>query len=250
VPELPSGLVTFCFVDVEGSTRAFKSDPEGYPGALAAHHELVRTAFEAVGGVIVETEGDGLFAAFGDSAAAVAGCLDAQLAIAAYNWPAGLSLRSRMGLHADEAVPAGDGYVALGVHQAARVSAAAHGGQVLCSASVNGQAGGAVQHAAEGLRIALEHGYAEVGWRHRTLLAWGAMVLERPELGSRLLGAIEAALDQSGGKIGAGQGGPADRDRVRSLGVAALGSGRFGEVYADGRGLAEAEAAALALSIA
>ncbi|HXC83881.1 MAG TPA: hypothetical protein VNV62_18690, partial [Trebonia sp.] len=71
---LPSGLVTFCFVDVEGSTRAFRSDPAGYPAALAAHHELVRDAFAAAGGVIVETEGDGLFAAFGDAAAAVAGC--------------------------------------------------------------------------------------------------------------------------------------------------------------------------------
>jgi predicted ATPase/class 3 adenylate cyclase len=142
VRELPSGLVTFCFVDVEGSTRAFKSDPEGYPGALAAHHKLVRSAFAAVGGVIVETEGDGLFAAFGDAAAAVTGCLDAQLAISAYGWPSGLNLRSRMGLHADDAVPVGDGYVALGVHQAARVAVAAHGGQVLCSASIIAHSGG------------------------------------------------------------------------------------------------------------
>jgi class 3 adenylate cyclase len=138
--DLPSGLVTFCFVDVEGSTRAFRSDPQRYPAALAAHHELVGRAFAALGGVIVETEGDGLFAAFGDVAAALAGCLEAQLAIAAYSWPPGLSLRSRMGLHADQAVPVGDGYVCLGVHQAARVAAAAHGGQLLCSAAVAGAA--------------------------------------------------------------------------------------------------------------
>ncbi len=142
VRELPSGLVTFCFVDVEGSTRAFRSDPQGYPAALARHHELVAAAFAAVGGVIVETEGDGLFAAFGEAAAAIAGCLAAQLAIAAHSWPPGLSLRSRMGLHADEAIPVGDGYVALGVHQAARVAAAAHGGQVLCAASVARNASG------------------------------------------------------------------------------------------------------------
>jgi predicted ATPase/class 3 adenylate cyclase len=147
--ELPSGLVTFCFIDVEGSTRAFRSDPAGYPGALAAHHELVRTAFAAVGGVIVETEGDGLFAAFGDAPAAVAGCLQAQLDIAAHGWPAGLRLRSRMGMHCDQATPVGDGYVALGVHQAARVAAAAHGGQVLCSAAVAGQAGHGLPDAAE-----------------------------------------------------------------------------------------------------
>ena len=146
--ELPSGLVSFCFVDVEGSTRAFASDPGGYPGALAAHHALVRSAFAAAGGVIVETEGDGLFAAFGDAAAAVTGCLNAQLAIGSYRWPSGLHLRSRMGLHADDAVPAGDGYVALGVHQAARVAAAAHGGQVLCSASISAHTAGRLPPAA------------------------------------------------------------------------------------------------------
>jgi class 3 adenylate cyclase len=61
--ELPSGEVTFCFVDVVGSTRAFQADPQQYPAALAAHHELVTAAFADAGGVIVETEGDGLFAA-------------------------------------------------------------------------------------------------------------------------------------------------------------------------------------------
>ncbi len=142
---LPSGLVTFCFADVAGSTRAFRSDPERYPDALRAHHALVRDAFAADDGVIVETEGDGLFAAFGDPARAVNGCLAAQLAIAGHRWPPGLELRSRMGLHCETAVPTGDGYVALGVHQAARVAAAASGGQVLCSAAVAERASGRLQ---------------------------------------------------------------------------------------------------------
>jgi len=140
--ELPSGEVTFCFVDVAGSTRAFQADRQRYPGALAAHHRLVTAAFADAAGVIVETEGDGLFAAFSDPAAALAGCLAAQLAIAGHDWPPGVELRSRMGLHTDTAAPVGDGYVALGVHQAARVAAAAHGGQVLCSADVASKAAG------------------------------------------------------------------------------------------------------------
>ncbi len=143
---LPSGLVTFCFVDVAGSTRAFQSDPERYPDALRAHHELVRDAFAADGGVIVETEGDGLFAAFGDAARAVNGCLAAQLAIARHRWPPGPELRSRMGLHCDTAAcPPATASVALGVHQAARVAAAASGGQVLCSAAVAERASGRLQ---------------------------------------------------------------------------------------------------------
>jgi len=147
--ELPAGLVTFCFVDVEGSTRAFRSDPAGYPAALAAHHQLVQAAFAAADGIIVETEGDGLFAAFGDAAEALAGCLQAQLALAGRDWPTGLRLRSRMGMHCDQAVPVGAGYVALGVHQAARVAAAAHGGQVLCSAAAAQHAGGRLPPGAE-----------------------------------------------------------------------------------------------------
>ena len=68
------------------------------------------------------------------------------------------------------------------------------------------------------------------------------------EAGVRLLGAVEAALDRAGGKIGAGQGGPADRDKIRALAAAALGEERFTAAYAAGRALPEDEAAALALA--
>jgi predicted ATPase len=111
-----------------------------------------------------------------------------------------------------------------------------------------GRTAQAVAHAADGLRIAREHGYAEVGWRHLTLLAWSATALGDAEAGVRLLGAVEAALDRAGGKIGAGQGGPADRDKIRALAAAALGEERFTAAYAAGRALPEDEAAALALA--
>jgi len=112
-----------------------------------------------------------------------------------------------------------------------------------------GETSRGVTHAAEGLRIAREHGYAEVSWRHQTLLAWGAAALGQAELGARLLGAVEAALDRAGGKIGAGQGGPADRERARALAAAALGAERFAELRGAGRDLADDEAVALALSV-
>ena len=121
---------------------------------------------------------------------------------------------------------------------------------VLAAAELDcGRAAQAVGHAAAGLRIALEHGYAEVGWRHQTLLAGGATVLGDAVTGARLLGAVEAALDRAGGKVGAGQGGPADCDRVRALAAGSLGRVRFAERYAQGRGLGEVEAAALALAV-
>jgi len=44
---LPSGVVTFLFTDVEGSTRRWEADPEVMRTALADHDEVVRTAIEA-----------------------------------------------------------------------------------------------------------------------------------------------------------------------------------------------------------
>ena len=36
----PSGVVTFLFTDVEGSTRRWENDAEGMRAALAAHDEV------------------------------------------------------------------------------------------------------------------------------------------------------------------------------------------------------------------
>jgi len=58
-----------------------------------------------------------------------------------------------------------------------------------------GEVGRGVVDAAEGLPIAREHGYAEIGWRHVTLLAGAADALGQHERAARLLGAVEAALD-------------------------------------------------------
>jgi class 3 adenylate cyclase len=43
----PSGVVTFLFADVEGSTRRWEADADGMQAALAAHHEVLRAAIEA-----------------------------------------------------------------------------------------------------------------------------------------------------------------------------------------------------------
>jgi class 3 adenylate cyclase len=38
----PSGVVTFLFTDVEGSTRRWEKDADGMRQALAAHDEVLR----------------------------------------------------------------------------------------------------------------------------------------------------------------------------------------------------------------
>jgi class 3 adenylate cyclase len=75
---LPTGIVTFLFTDIEGSTK------------------LVR-------------------------------------ALTAQEWPHGVSVFVRMGLHTGEPMVVDGDYVGLDVHRAARIMDAAHGGQVVLS---------------------------------------------------------------------------------------------------------------------
>jgi predicted ATPase/DNA-binding SARP family transcriptional activator/class 3 adenylate cyclase len=130
---LPSGTVTFLFTDIEGSTRLFRQLGEQYRSVLDRQRQLLRAAVIGAGGFEVGAEGDGMFFAIGGAGAAVAGAVMAQLAVAREHWPEDLDLRVRMGLHTGEASPRDGNYVAIAVHQAARVAAAAHGSQILVS---------------------------------------------------------------------------------------------------------------------
>lgn len=139
--ELPSGTVTFVFTDIEGSTKHAHALGTGrWRDILVAHAALVRAAALRHEGVEVRTEGDSFFLAFRSARQAVAAAADAQRALAAQTWPHGVSVRVRIGMHTGEnAVPgdtdSGADYVGYDVHRAARVAAAAHGGQVLLSSA-------------------------------------------------------------------------------------------------------------------
>ena len=133
---LPSGTVTFLFTDIEGSTELLKRlGRDGYESVLAEHARVLRAAVSAHGGRVVDTQGDSLFCAFGSAREALSAALDAQRELAANEWPEQVTVRVRMGLHSGEPKASGQGYVGIGVHRAARVGAAAHGGQVLLSES-------------------------------------------------------------------------------------------------------------------
>ncbi|MGA3488842.1 ATP-binding protein [Micromonosporaceae bacterium DT55] len=139
---LPSGLVTFVFTDIEGSTRLSRRLGADYRVLLGAHRRLLRAALAEADGAELLTEGDSFFLAFADARAALAACLAAQRSLAAYDWPDPQTPpRVRMGLHTGWAEPSGGEYVSPEVHRAARIAAAAHGGQVLCSADTARHAG-------------------------------------------------------------------------------------------------------------
>ena len=134
--ELPSGTVTFLFTDIEGSTALLKGlGHNGYAEVLEVHDRIVRAAFTAYRGQVVDTQGDAIFVAFTTAADAVAAAVDAQRDLTAERWPDGATVRVRMGLHTGEPRVGEQRYVGIGVHRAARIAAAGHGGQVLLSST-------------------------------------------------------------------------------------------------------------------
>jgi predicted ATPase/class 3 adenylate cyclase len=121
------------FSDIEGSTALLGRLGDRYGEALEAHRAIIRAAVSACGGHEMGTEGDSFFVVFRSAADAVACCVAAQRALAGQAWPGDGVVRVRMGLHTGEPVRHQDGYVGMDVHRAARIAAAAHGGQVLLS---------------------------------------------------------------------------------------------------------------------
>ena len=128
------------FTDIEGSTNLLRSLSADYRKLLAQHRNVLGDAFVAHGGTVLQREGDALFVTFADPSSAILGAIDGQVALARATWPADSQVRVRMGIHVGEVtIDEDDGCVGLAVHQAARISAAAHGGQVLTSKAVRTQ---------------------------------------------------------------------------------------------------------------
>jgi predicted ATPase/class 3 adenylate cyclase len=132
--DLPAGTVTFLLTDIEGSTRLWETVPKAMEVALEQHNRLLAGVIGGHGGVVVTSrgEGDSFFAVFPSAVAAAEAAGACQLALHGEAWPAGASLRVRMGLHTGEAhVQEGDYVDHAPINRCARVKAAAHGGQVL-----------------------------------------------------------------------------------------------------------------------
>jgi predicted ATPase/class 3 adenylate cyclase len=144
--DLPAGVVTLVFTDIEGSTRLLHDLGDVYAEVLADQRRLLRTAFAHEGGVEVDTQGDAFFFAFPDAGRALAAVAQGQRVLASHVWPGGHDLRVRMGVHTGEPLRTPEGYVGVALHQGARVMACAHGQQVVVSAAAAsagaGQLGG------------------------------------------------------------------------------------------------------------
>ena len=129
----PALAVVFLFTDIEGSTRLWEQQPALMRRALAAHDSIARQVLARHRGTLVKATGDGIHAAFDDALDALDAMLALQRALADPQATAGLPLALRCGLHrgADEARD--HDYFGPDVNRAARIMAAAHGGQMLMS---------------------------------------------------------------------------------------------------------------------
>ncbi|HEX3510848.1 MAG TPA: AAA family ATPase [Solirubrobacteraceae bacterium] len=143
--EPPKGTIALLFTDIEGSTGLARELGSEWAGVLADHHALVGGAIAAEGGFVDGIEGDAFFAAFVDAEAAARAAVQALRELRSHPWPREVGeLGVRMGLHVGRVERRATGYVGLEVHRAARVGAAAHGGQLLLTDAARALIGDAV----------------------------------------------------------------------------------------------------------
>lgn len=135
---LPMGTVTFLLTDVEGSSRLWEIARDGMARAIPRHYEILAEAIARWRGVrpLEQGEGDSVVAAFARASDAVAAAVDAQLALAAEEWPEAAPLRVRIALHTGEAeLRDGCNYFGQAIVRCARLREIVHGAQVAMSAS-------------------------------------------------------------------------------------------------------------------
>lgn len=139
--DLPSGIVTFLFTDIEGSTKLAQQHPEAMPALLARHHEILHEEIAAQNGFVFQIVGDSFAVSFHEARHAIHAALNAQKRLHTENWtPA--PIKVRMGIHTGEAQLQSEtsanrysGYATLALTQ--RVMSAGHGGQILFSQSTH-----------------------------------------------------------------------------------------------------------------
>ena len=130
---MPEGTVSFLFSDVEGSTQLLERHGTKMGAALARHHELFERTVAGNEGVIFETVGDAVYAAFGRPRDAAAAALDAHRALAEEPWGPVRRIAVRIAIHTGPVERRGDHYFGPALFRAARLQALGYGEQTLVS---------------------------------------------------------------------------------------------------------------------
>ncbi len=150
VRTLPRGYVTFLLTDIEGSTDVLRRLGDRYAALLAEVRAIIRGHVDRGGGREVDARADEFFAVFDRAPAALEAALAIERSVHGRTWPASVEVRLRTGIHSGRPLLTDTGYVGLAVHAAARICAAAHGGQILLSSATRRAVG---RHQPPGVRL-------------------------------------------------------------------------------------------------
>lgn len=141
--ESSAGTITFLFTDIEGSTKLWQDFPAEMPAALARHHAILNQAIAAHQGHVFQIIGDAFHVAFISALDGVDAAVEVQRTLGTAPWRETGPIRVRMALHTDHADVNAEHYESgeyaegeyLFLARTARLMSAAHGGQILLSAS-------------------------------------------------------------------------------------------------------------------
>lgn len=130
---LPTGSVTLLMTDIEASTALLQRLEDRYRDLLKDVRDILRGSVARAGGYPIDARADEFFAIFEDAASGVGAATAIQRALGDRSWPDDLEVRIRIGLHGGRPKLTEVGYIGVAVHTAARICAAAHGGQIVVS---------------------------------------------------------------------------------------------------------------------
>jgi serine/threonine protein kinase len=109
---LPTGVLTFCLSDIDGSSEMWSANPAAMAEALVRHDELIADCVERRGGRFLKSigEGDSSLCVFDSATSALEAAVAATRALSAEPWPNDLHVAARFGVHTGEAERRGTDY--------------------------------------------------------------------------------------------------------------------------------------------
>ncbi|HET8679174.1 MAG TPA: adenylate/guanylate cyclase domain-containing protein [bacterium] len=139
---LPTGFVTLLMTDIENSTALLHRLGDQYRDLLNDVRGILRAAVSRASGREIDARADEFFAVFERAVDAIEAAAAIQRALRTRTWPDDLEVRVRIGIHTGRPTLTDVGYIGLAVHIAARVCAAARGGQIVISGETRAAVGG------------------------------------------------------------------------------------------------------------
>ncbi len=133
-------VAALMFTDIVDSTALIGVvGDQSWEALLRWHHRTLRTLFADHEGHEVENTGDGFFVAFDTSGEAIACAIEIQNRLAAHRREQGFAPQVRIGLNQGEVTEISSTLAGEEVHRAARICAAAEGGEILVTAELEDQ---------------------------------------------------------------------------------------------------------------